>query len=115
MNKDNDILLGLLKHAKTEISDCCSRHIVLIDEYEKRKSKYDTLAAAKASPSSNLDGLKDIVAATDGKAPSQAATFQLQELADSVDRALENWINEWIKNSGAQSPPTKSQTYEDSI
>ena len=88
-----------MKHAKTEISDCFSRHIVLIDEYEDRKSKHDTLAAAEVTPSSELDGLKDIVAAIGAKAPSQAATLQLQEIANSVDRTLENWISQWTSNS----------------
>ena len=96
MNKENELLLGLLKDAKTEISACFGRHIARIDDYADRKSKHDTQAAAKASPSPKLDGLKDIAAANEAKAPSLAATFQLQELANSVDRALEKWI----KNSG---------------
>jgi len=99
MDNENKTLLRLLKDARSEISQCFSQYIGRIDGYEDTNSKDDTLAAATVTPSSMLDGLKDIAAAIEGKALSQAASFQLQDIANSVDRALEKWISGLTNNS----------------
>lgn len=93
MKIENEILRKLLENAKKEIFGCFAKHIDHIQQYEDEKSKTETLAAAKTTPSSMATGLKNIVAAGDGKTTSQQATFQLQEIANSVDRGLEEWIN----------------------
>ena len=98
MNYNNELLLGILKDAKGEISECFNRHINIVQKYEDEKSKNAILAAAKVSSSSMPDGLTNIAAANDGKAPSQIAAAQLRETANSVDRALERWINELTNN-----------------
>ena len=94
MNEENQTLLRLLKVAKAHISECFGQEIDRVQKYEDEKLKNETLATAKIEHSSMTEGLKNIVAARDAKAPSQSAIYQLQQIADAVDQALEKLINE---------------------
>ena len=94
MNEENQTLLRLLKVAKAHISECFDQEIDLVQKCEDEELKNETLAASKIVHSSIAERLNNVVAAHDERAASQSATFQLQQIANSVDRALEKLINE---------------------
>ena len=94
MTKQNELLLKLLSDSRHEVSQCFSKQISLLDECKKRIGDAATMNAAKHNSSSLSQGLNNIGAAQAQTADFQQAAYQLQEIANDVDRKLENWIND---------------------